>query len=56
MSLIKVKSYMYVSEFKKQGLPHVHMLLILDNNDKLRDPKEYDSMVRVGIPKIEEEP
>ena len=47
---------MYVSEFKKQGLPHVHMLLILDNNDKLRDPKEYDSMVRVGIPKIEEEP
>ncbi|CAJ2644762.1 unnamed protein product [Trifolium pratense] len=38
----KVKSYMYVTEFQKRGLPHVHMLLILDNDDKLREPEDYD--------------
>ena len=43
---------MYVIKFQKQGLPHVCMLLILESNDKLRDP---NSLVRVEIPKIEEE-
>ncbi|XP_050890313.1 uncharacterized protein LOC127095705 [Lathyrus oleraceus] len=52
----KVKSYMYVTEFQKRGLPHVHMLLVLESNDKLRDPKDYDSMVRAEIPKLECEP
>ncbi|KAI5390621.1 hypothetical protein KIW84_075788 [Lathyrus oleraceus] len=52
----KVKSYMYVTEFQKRGLPHVHMLLVLESNDKLCDPKDYDSMVRAEIPKLECEP
>ncbi|KAI5429878.1 hypothetical protein KIW84_034457 [Lathyrus oleraceus] len=43
----KVKSYMYVTEFQKRGLPHVHMLLVLESNDKLRDPKDYDSMIHL---------
>ncbi|CAL0312721.1 unnamed protein product [Lupinus luteus] len=51
-----VKSYMYVTEFQKRGLPHVHMLLILENNDKLRSPEEYDEIVRAEIPHYEEEP
>ncbi|XP_050877630.1 uncharacterized protein LOC127081419 [Lathyrus oleraceus] len=52
----KVKSYMYVTEFQKRGLPHVHMLLVLESNDKLHDPKDYDIMVRAEIPKLECEP
>ncbi|KAI5396483.1 hypothetical protein KIW84_062627 [Lathyrus oleraceus] len=52
----KVKSYMYVTEFQKRGLPYVHMLLVLESNDKLRDRKDYDSMVRAEIPKLECEP
>ncbi|KAI5406569.1 uncharacterized protein LOC127079922 [Lathyrus oleraceus] len=52
----KVKSYMYVTEFQKRGLPYVHMLLVLESNNKLRDPKDYDSMVRAEIPKLECEP
>jgi hypothetical protein len=44
---------MYVTEFQKRGLPHVHMLLVLNNNDKLRDPEEYDSVVSAEIPKLE---
>jgi len=35
---------------------HVHMLLILDNNDKLHDPQDYDSIVRAEIPNKAEEP
>ncbi|CAK8561548.1 unnamed protein product [Lathyrus sativus] len=52
----KVKSYMYVTEFQKRGFPHVHMLLVLESNDKLRGPEEYDSTVRAEIPKLECEP
>ncbi|XP_072087417.1 uncharacterized protein [Arachis hypogaea] len=37
----KVKSYIYITEFEKRGLPHVHMLLILENNDKLSDPTTF---------------
>ncbi|XP_050890730.1 uncharacterized protein LOC127096163 [Lathyrus oleraceus] len=47
---------MYVTEFQKRGLPHVHMLLVLESNDKLRDPKDYDSMVREEIHQLECEP
>ena len=42
--LRKVKSYIYVTKFQKRGLSHVHMLLILENNDKLSDPDQYDSL------------
>ncbi|KAI5412142.1 hypothetical protein KIW84_056991 [Lathyrus oleraceus] len=52
----RVKSYMYVTEFHKRGLPHVHMLLILDTDDKLREPEEYDSVVKAEIPRHESEP
>ncbi|XP_052112761.1 uncharacterized protein LOC107472399, partial [Arachis duranensis] len=52
----KVKSYIYVTEFQKRGLPHVHILLILENNDKLIDPEHYDSLVRAEIPSKEVEP
>lgn len=48
-----VKIYMYVTGFQKRGLPHVHMLLVLENNDKLYAPEEYDSVVRAEIPKLE---
>ncbi|XP_029152436.1 uncharacterized protein [Arachis hypogaea] len=54
--LEKVKSYIYVTEFQKRGLPHVHMLLILENNGKLSDPDQYDSLVRAEIPCKETEP
>ncbi|KAI5430877.1 hypothetical protein KIW84_035131 [Lathyrus oleraceus] len=49
----RVKSYMYVTEFQKHGLPHVYRLLILDTDDKLREPEEYDSVVKAEIPRHE---
>lgn len=52
----KVIAYVYVIEFQKRGLPHVHMLLILDQNDKLDTPEDYDKLVRAEIPIEQEEP
>ncbi|KAI5404584.1 hypothetical protein KIW84_051659 [Lathyrus oleraceus] len=46
----RVESYMYVAEFQKRGLPHVHMLRILDNDDKLWETEECDYVVKAEIP------
>ncbi len=40
----------WVIKFQKRGLPHAHILLILDEALKLRIAKDYDSMVSVEIP------
>ena len=31
----KCIAYTYVIEFQKRGLPHMHLLLFLDENDKI---------------------
>ena len=48
--LRKVKAYVYVIEFQKRDLPHVHMLLILDDDNKLRNLEAYNCVVKVEIP------
>ncbi len=40
----------WVIEFQKKSLPHVHILLILDEALKLRTVEDYDSMVLAKIP------
>jgi len=40
----------WVIEFQKRGLPHAHILLILDEVSKLRTAEDYDSMVSAEIP------
>ncbi|XP_073033758.1 uncharacterized protein [Primulina eburnea] len=52
----KVYSYSYVIEYQKRGLPHVHMLVIFENNDKLCTPEHFDSIVRAEIPSQTQEP
>ncbi|XP_062014500.1 uncharacterized protein LOC133731039 [Rosa rugosa] len=49
-------AYVYVIEFQKRGLPHVHMLLMLNDDDKLNSPDDYDKIVRAEIPSQNEEP
>jgi hypothetical protein len=46
----KVSAYVYVVEFQKRGLPHCHMLLILDDESKLREPADVDTVVSAEIP------
>jgi hypothetical protein len=42
----------WVIEFQKKGLPHAHILLILDELSKLRTAEDYDSMVLAEIPDL----
>jgi hypothetical protein len=39
-----------VVEFQKRGLPHAHLLVILDPEDKPSEPSEYDDIVCAEIP------
>ncbi|XP_024196003.1 uncharacterized protein LOC112199186 [Rosa chinensis] len=52
----RVIAHAFVIEFHKWGLPHVHMLLMLDENDKLNNPEDYDRIVRAEIPDKDEKP
>lgn len=46
----------HVIEFQKRGLPHAHILLILREADKVRDPAHVDSIVCAEIPDPEQDP
>lgn len=46
----------HVIEFQKRGLPHAHILLILREADKIRDPTAVDSIVCAEIPDPHQEP
>ncbi|SGY19866.1 BQ5605_C017g08357 [Microbotryum silenes-dioicae] len=46
----KVIAYVYVVKFQKRGLPHAHILLIMDPEDKLRTNNNYDKIVTAEIP------
>ncbi|XP_057290909.1 uncharacterized protein LOC130613606 [Hydractinia symbiolongicarpus] len=52
----KTVSHVYVIEFQKRGLPHCHLLLHLDPNDKLRDADDIDSVISAEIPNQQEQP
>ncbi|SGY56310.1 BQ5605_C006g04125 [Microbotryum silenes-dioicae] len=46
----KVIAYVYVVEFRKRGLPHAHILLIMDPEDKPKTNDDYDKIVTAEIP------
>ena len=46
----KVASHIHVIEFQKRGLPHAHLLIILNEEDKPRNPDDYDTIFSAEIP------
>ncbi len=52
----KVDAMVRTIEFQKRGLPHNHMLLILNDKDKLRTEEDVDSLICAEIPDPEEDP
>ncbi|XP_050535181.1 uncharacterized protein LOC126902195 isoform X3 [Daktulosphaira vitifoliae] len=46
----RVAAYVYTVEFQKRGLPHAHILLILDERFKIRSAEDVDRIVRADIP------
>lgn len=45
-----VIAIIYTVEFQKRGLPHAHILLILDRNSKLNTPQDIDRCVSAELP------
>lgn len=52
----KVIAFIYVVEFQKRGLPHAHLLLILDKDSKLDTTEKIDKVVRAEIPDEKKNP
>ncbi|KAG2213750.1 hypothetical protein INT45_001288 [Circinella minor] len=46
----KVLAWVMVIEFQKHGLPHAHIVLILDENSKIRIAEDVDNIVSAEIP------
>lgn len=46
----KVKAHFAMVEFQKRGLPHIHILLILEDEDVPRTPKDVDKIISAEIP------
>ena len=48
--------HVHVIEFQKLGLPHCHMLIILRDEDKLRDSNDINRIISGEIPDQNEDP
>ena len=48
-----VAAKIQVVEFQKRGLPHAHILLILNQDYKIKDPTEFDKYVSAELPSPE---
>ena len=46
----EVVAYLYTIEFQKRGLPHMHMILCLHPNSKLRTPEDVDTLISAEFP------
>ena len=47
---------MYTVEFQKRGLPHAHILLFLEDKDKITKPSHIDRFITAEIPDKNEDP
>ena len=50
----KALAYVYIVEFQKRGLPHVHLVVTLDPKNKLLTPELIDSHISAEIPSTDE--
>jgi len=46
----RLVAHVYVVEFQKRGLPHAHILIILQASDKPHNAADYDRMVCAELP------
>ena len=43
-------AFLWVVEFQKKGLPHIHILIILADEDRPKTPDQVDKIVSAEIP------
>src|SRR6202789_4502128 len=49
-------AHVFTIEFQKRGLPHLHMIIFLHPDSKLRTPEEIDTLLSAEFPDEDEEP
>ena len=52
----KAIAHVYTIEFQKRGLPHCHILIFLDHNDRPHDAAAINSIISAQIPDPEADP
>ena len=52
----KCRAFVYTIEFQKRGLPHAHILVVLDRKYAPRNASDYDKFVSAEIPDKEKQP
>ncbi|XP_026381746.1 uncharacterized protein LOC113276364 [Papaver somniferum] len=52
----RMVGYVYTIEFQKRGLPHMHMLIFLDKEDKIHTPEQVDKIVCAEFPDDKQDP
>lgn len=52
----KAIAFLCVIEFQLRGLPHAHILVTLDNNDKMLTPEDIDEFIWAQLPDKEKYP
>ena len=46
----KVVAFLLMIEFKKRGLPHAHILLILQTTDQFKSAEDIDKVISAKSP------
>ena len=46
----KIKTHTTTTEWQKRGLTHAHILLLMEDQDKLKAPEKIDRVVSAEIP------
>ena len=46
----KVPAMLWVIEFQKRGLPHIHVLVILSNDDRVESASDVDNIICAELP------
>ena len=46
----EVAGFVYTIEFQKRGLPHMHLLIFLEEQDKIRTVEQVDAIISAQLP------
>ena len=46
----EVAGFVYTIEFQKRGLPHMHLLIFLEEQDKIRTMEQVDTIISTQLP------
>ena len=55
-ALGKCVAHIYTIEFQKRGLPHMHLLIIMKEDSRVKEPADVDNVICAEFPDKDKEP